>query len=82
MKILGELMHRRVQVKIALYPEAFEETMAKPRSERWFVLVSFPNNSALPLHEQERVLRAARREISSCLRRVRNEIDGNPSEEE
>jgi len=80
LKFFNNLLNRPVQVRIALYPEGFMETLAKPRTERYFVLVSFPDGGGLPLHEQERVLRAARRKISSRLRQVRDKIASKPSE--
>jgi hypothetical protein len=80
LKDFNKLLHRPIQVRIALYPEGFLESMAKPRPERYFVLVSFPDGGGLPLHAQERVLRAARRKISSRLRQVRDKIASKPSE--
>jgi hypothetical protein len=82
MKKIGSLFQRPIQVRIALYPEGFVETMAKPWPERWFVLVSFPDEYGLPLHEKERVLKATRRQISTRLREVKERMSGKPSEEQ
>jgi hypothetical protein len=82
MKEISSLFHRPVQVRIALYPAGFMETMAKPRQERYFVIVNFPDEVGLSLAEKERILRAARREISSRLREVREEMSSKPSEEQ
>jgi hypothetical protein len=80
-KIFDSLLERPVQVRIALYPEELVETMAKPRAERYFVLVSLPDESGLLLCERARILRAIRRQISRCLRLVREQLAGKPTEE-
>jgi hypothetical protein len=82
LKFFNSLLHRPVQVRICLYPEGLIETMEKPRQERYFVLVSFPDGGGLPLYEQKRILRAARRKINTRLRQVRDKIAGKPSEKQ
>jgi hypothetical protein len=82
MKQFNSLLQRPMQVRIALYPEGFMETMATPWPERWFVIVDLCDwPYGIPLREQERVLRTIRREISTRLREVREEMSGKPSEE-
>jgi hypothetical protein len=83
MKKISSLLQRPMQVRIELYPEGFVETMATPWPERWFVIVDLRDwPYGIPLSEQERVLRAIRREISTRLRKVREEMSGNLSEGE
>jgi hypothetical protein len=67
------LLKRPVQVRLALYPEGLSETLARPRQERYFVTIEFPTD--LPdLPAQERILAAARRELTVQLRLLREEL--------
>ena len=84
---VDRLLRRPVSVRIAVYPESFEEWAGKKleglrKGKRYVVMVNFlDGQSGMPLHEQERVLRAARRKISARVRQIRDEIAGKPSEE-
>ena len=67
------LLKRPVKVLLALYPEGLRETLSKPRHERYFVTIEFPAD--LPdLPAQERILMAARRELTVQLRLLREEL--------
>ncbi len=87
-KIIGKMLHRPVEVRIAVYPETFEEWAEKKleglkKGRRYFAAVNYLDGKrGIPLHEQERILKTVRREISTRLRQVKAEMAGNPSEEE
>lgn len=87
-KVIGKMLHRPIEVRIAMYPEPFEEWAEKTleglrTGRRYFAVVNYLDGKrGIPLHEQERILKAARREISTRLRKVKAEMAGNPNEEE
>ena len=84
---VNHLLRCPVSVRIAVYPESFDEWAGKKleglsKRKRYVAMVNFlDGQSGMPLHEQERVLRAARRKISARVRQIRDEIAGKPSEE-
>ena len=73
MKKFRRLLQRPIKLQIQMYPESFLETMEKPWLERYCVIVDSPD-SPLPLAEWERVLRYARRHISTQLREVQAQL--------
>jgi hypothetical protein len=79
--MIGRFLERPVEVRVVLHPEPLEERLNKAGRQRFFGYVIYPSEyGQLPLQEQLRMLRAARKEINAELHEVYQAIRSMDSE--